>query len=418
MSDQGVEGVRITKNYSKLARKAGYRGLSGERELLGCQEKTIEGETEGRIDVDLGYSEVVKKVELHDRSKVLTGKTPERIEEETGMDKDYMFPIGKKILYIGDPWQRMGKEMDTTDMTLIDYEYGESASFEFDDVKFRSLVSSEGSRLLEEVDSFLSRTLTSDDRKWFEEFKVLVTKAHVISSKISQIGEYKKASDAWKIAIEFLNTTYKEQILNTQQVDYATDVGDATHGEYNEIAVFRTNAWYKCIHAERGFKDIPDYFNIVYPKILNKETALKKHGMNESEIEQELKVWRKIWIEEIRLKKHTKNSNVVEGIFPELPFASNSFERIVASWSISAHAFSGFDSQDFTICWKEVERVLKRGGLAFIFPLNYALYDKDLMINSLKEYCSRGKLSFALISNVGTDVEDIYDAETLQIIKE
>jgi hypothetical protein len=82
-------------------------------------------------------ADIVSTVYEADESKALTGRTPERIEEETGVPKEEMFPNEKKILYVGDPWQRMGKEIDSSNFTLIDYEFGEVARFESDDWQLR-----------------------------------------------------------------------------------------------------------------------------------------------------------------------------------------------------------------------------------------------------------------------------------------
>lgn len=81
------------------------------------------------------FERISKKIEEYDRAcKALTGRTPERIEEEDGIKKEWAFPDEAKILYVGDPWQRMGKEIDKGNLTIIDYEYGEVASFITDEI--------------------------------------------------------------------------------------------------------------------------------------------------------------------------------------------------------------------------------------------------------------------------------------------
>lgn len=61
--------------------------------------------------------------------KALTGRTPEIIYDQTGLDVDTLFPETGNILYVGDPWQRMGKTLDRDNLYIIDYEFGETASF-------------------------------------------------------------------------------------------------------------------------------------------------------------------------------------------------------------------------------------------------------------------------------------------------
>lgn len=74
-------------------------------------------------------------LEIDPRLKALTGRTPEIIEEETGLPPEELFPEDKDILYVGDPWQKMGLERDNRRM-IIDCEFGEMASFVDDRTEF------------------------------------------------------------------------------------------------------------------------------------------------------------------------------------------------------------------------------------------------------------------------------------------
>ena len=79
-----------------------------------------------------------------------------------------------------------------------------------------------------------------------------------------------------------------------------------------------------------------------------------KAGMRSDEAEDGANRKTKGWVEEIRLKKVPKQANVVEAIFPELPFAPASFDRFVASWSISAHTFGVLNEAGFRGYWEEI----------------------------------------------------------------
>ncbi|MFW5703779.1 MAG: hypothetical protein ACOCXQ_03005 [Patescibacteria group bacterium] len=116
---------------------------------------------------------------IDSKGKALTGRTPERIHRETGISSEVMFPDNKQILYIGDPWQRMGKEIDTEQMTIIDYEYGEVASFEKDRSSFFRTISNRVKMLEGEIQYFLDTNAgTSDqDRDWLLRLYSLVKKA-------------------------------------------------------------------------------------------------------------------------------------------------------------------------------------------------------------------------------------------------
>ena len=95
--------------------------------------------------------------------KSLTGRTVERLAAETGIPAEELFPPDARILYVGDPWQRMGVEIDDPNLTLIDYEFGETASFIDNEEQFRETLESKGTNLtitlqelLEDEEAFLT----------------------------------------------------------------------------------------------------------------------------------------------------------------------------------------------------------------------------------------------------------------------
>ncbi|MEK7068750.1 MAG: hypothetical protein AAB947_00015 [Patescibacteria group bacterium] len=93
------------------------------------------------------------------------------------------------------------------------------------------------------------------------------------------------------------------------------------------------------------------------------------------------------------LKKKPGNGEVFKAVFPELPFADRYFERVVASWSISAHALSTLSAAEMVHCWEETSRVLRVDGKAYIFPLNYdTSIDLEDLLTSLAD--ASGKYGF------------------------
>ena len=312
----------------------------------------------GRLDEEPklpeGRSEVADLVlEVDPYGKALTGRTPERLEEETGIPKEELFPEGKDIIYVGDPWQRMRVELDNKHMFIIDYEFGESAEFMSDKEAFLNSMLSTGSKdgniggdelyhqpgLSESIVSDAKRWLELDNltvkqRMWLEGFNEIVKRANEATQQLDtdKLDEYEKAADAWRKAREYIETTYQQEIAETEE-QLPTSPGDPEH-EYDPLASFRKQAWYDCVYAERGFRDIPDWLTQIEPALDKRRIELEKAGKPEKEIEEELVKTRKTLIDRIRLRKKPENAHIIQAVFPELPFKNESFDRFVASWSI------------------------------------------------------------------------------------
>jgi hypothetical protein len=355
--------------------------------------------------------------DIDSAQKRLTGRTPEKIEEETGISKDLIFPPDKKILYVGDPWQRMGREINDDRLTIIDYEYGEVASFVEDDEAFRENINVAGKNLLQRMENLKGWIENNDDKKWLESFYLLIKKACNFSEKINfydknnskSAEEYKKAAKNWESAKNFIEEKYAQDKI----IKDGENKGEAGDYENNDaFSEFRREVWYDCVYGERGFKDIPDWHNIVLSKlekiIKEKEEKIGKK-LDDEERNEIINKHKKRFIEEIRLKKRTDKANVVQGMFPDLPFKDGSFDRFVASWSISAHIFEEMNKEEFKHCWKEITRVLSKKGEAYIFPLGYYFDNEDNMIESLEEFEKNRKICWKLYNYNGEEIENIED---------
>lgn len=355
-------------------------------------------------------------------SKRLTGRTPERIAEETGIPRERIFPAEGAILYVGDPWQRMGREIDEKRLTIIDYEFGETASFVTDNEDFRRYGHAAGEMLLDSIAKWQKdeETMSEDERSWLERFEALVETAHALSdtaaypqhpSAAAEWEGYKKAKEAWSMVRTFIEETHRQE--REQGGRTGGDPGDSNGG--NAISWFRREAWYRSVEAERGFGDIPDWHVAVLPRIEAKRQELAAAGMNAGMINEELQRFTKMWIDEIRLTKKPERANVLEAIFPELPFREASFDRFVASWSISAHAFDEMDAKDFAECWREIHRVLKPGGEAFIFPIRADMLDRSVFVETLER--TEEMLDWKCYDGYGHETGDVDKATTLWLRK-
>ena len=202
--------------------------------------------------------------------------------------------------------------------------------------------------------------------------------------------EYLSAAEAWKKSREYIETTYKNELEKKEQA--SSEPGDSYNYDDNldKLGSLKTYAWYDCVYGERGFRDTLDWKNIIEPKVKALESDLK--GLPEAEKNKEIASATKSWIEEIRLHKRTESSNVLEAVFPQLPFKDASFDRMVASWSISAHVFAELDETGFEVLWDETQRILKEGGKAYIFPLNYYYEVDSTIISSLENMKIKHKL--------------------------
>lgn len=343
--------------------------------------------------------------------KALTGRTPERIQHETSIPTEVMFPKDAKILYVGDPWQRMGRELDEShgsNLTIIDYAYGEVASFVRDNEYFRECISRGYTNLNYRIEDLLGEDspfdLAIEDVAWLKNFDVLIKEANRLSEAAVSDDDYALAAEAWGKAREFIEETHKAEVEKTEQEE--SEPGDSPSyydSDKAELDYFRTSAWYDCVYGERGFKDIPDWNNIIKPKIDALEHELTE--LSENERKKIIANYTRGWIEEIRLQKRTEKSNVVEAVFPQLPFKSGSFDRLVASWSLSAHVFAQLDEEGFEVFWDETHRVLADNGEAYIFPLNYYYYVDETLLNSLEKMKKKHpEMEYSVLDNEGAIV--------------
>jgi len=386
----------------------------------GGEGEDISDSTVGSLPAEEANLKVNKLIELvygtDPFSKALTGRTPERIEQETGIPKNQMFPENAKILYVGDPWQRMGKAIDKPNLTIIDYEFGDVVSFVTDNEEFRHRIDMKTQYLLSEI-SYLKESGQTDEAQisWINQFEQLAVLAKTLSDIANSQEDYKKAEHAWGIAKEFVEMQYKKDAENIDE----TKSGDpgSQIDEYDIFSSFRKEAWYTCIYGERGFKDIPDFLNIIVPKMNEKRRQLLLEGVVEEDAVKVVGRLTRSWIEELRLKKIPQKANVVEAVFPALPFQNRSFDRFIASWSISAHTFGVLDREEFGKYWLEIYRVLNKSGEAYIFPLHYSHVDIDALESSLKEFSSHHNCEWKYLDHEGQSTTSFESAETLWLKK-
>ena len=390
---------------SRLNRIAREEGLPLEEILETPSTKEIQ---ESAAEADRGKEREMRALiyDLDARQKALTGRTPEKIEEETGISKQDIFPEGAHVLYVGDPWQRMGIERDTADTVIVDYEFGESAKFVSDDGKFfANLLGSYGEikkdgplsdngsarRFLKRSEFWASNSRAEGtQRNWARELTELVTKALSVSEQVAgTLSAYPHAADTWKNVREYIEKTHHKEIEEAAE-RLPSHPGDSGNRK-DEFSDFRRDAWYQAVDAERGFRDLFDWALIVQPQLEAHRSRLLQEGVSKEEYGREMEKLRTKLIDDVRLRKKPEHALVVKAMFPFLPFENSSFDRLVASWSISAHVFPVMTREEFATCWREIERVLAKDGEAFIFPLDYYYSPNDLAEGEFYETLNEAK---------------------------
>ena len=83
------------------------------------------------------------------------------------------------------------------------------------------------------------------------------------------------------------------------------------------------------MHAIRGFQDLPDYREKIEPTLQKARAELEHNSTlsREGKTLQYSKIRRRL-IDEIRMRKKPENAQVVQGLFPLLPFQDRVFKTL------------------------------------------------------------------------------------------
>lgn len=385
-------------------------------------------------------STICQKVDDYDApAKSLTGRTPEDIKIDTGIEKERLFPEDKRILYVGDPYQVMGKIIDNPNFTTIDYRFGEQVQFIYDEDHFRKNIVSGGESLARWVkDSLLNKYKDNYSEEHEELFARILPKleqatqvameAPLVHDDPSGYKEkYEKVIEAWK-EVKAIIAEERARLRKTiQEIELKDRIGSDEYGEQQYMKFVKHNLddiWYTSENIIRGFRDIPDFYEKVwYPlyQSMQKEEQQQGRKFDDEEKNKYIKKNVRRFSDPLRLEKKTKESHVVQAKFPELPFKSETFDRFVASWSLSTHVFNQLNEQEFETCWDEIRRVLDENGEAFIFPLYYKDFqnkNKKTMVSSLEEYAKKNPdFVWELWDIFKNKIDDVKQAATLYLKK-
>ncbi|TAL49933.1 hypothetical protein EPN81_04260 [Patescibacteria group bacterium] len=299
-------------------------------------------------------SQVVQDLlSIDQEGKALTGRKIDQYENESGIQERELFPEGARVLNIGDPWQVLDKQ----GVVNLEYETGEEADFVYDQERFLASILPELERMQANVEGI---------RSYDESF------ANELAWRVNAVKEHSESG----ISLEDYPNESKVLYDITRLISEHHG-NDDSQGEAREI-------WYAAMRLARGFEDV-HYTETVIEPTITKEVIQQK-GLSKEE--RDVLIGR--LVEEFRGQKKYKHAELVKGAFPDTLFEDKSFDRITASWSISAHMFGVMNAHQFGVVWKELDRILKKDGVAYIWPLDYYSGSGDEMAQTLREHRASG----------------------------
>ncbi len=329
-----------------------------------------------REDAAQSYDEA-RKLVLHEalhydqKGKSLTGRRVDSYEEESGIRARELFPEGARVLNIGDPWQVMDRE----DVVNLEYETGEEADFLVDE---------------QIVEDFLCH------------FNQGVSDA---IERAKEIATYEKELGmelVWRLegVLEFAHQSDPDDYPKQVRVLYdALRLLGESHRADEEDET-RRELWYALMRLARGLEDVYYTRTVIQPAI---EKA-QEDGGNLSQEEQDRLVGN--LIEDFRGKKKYRHAELVKGAFPLTDFDDASFDRIVASWSLSVHMFETMNAARFGTTLEEINRLLKPDGAAYLWPMHFRSIDNQAFLKAATSYGASGG-AIGIIDGWGSN-GDIY----------
>ncbi len=296
----------------------------------------------------------------NENSKRINGHPPEYVAASLDLPVEELFPLDGLTLYVGDPWQKL----DRPGVVIVDYEFGPVVEFQDDRDKYLNTLDYR----IEEIDSQFIIQRDPAIQQFLEREVPIVRQLYqqVLSQSILEYERIANDFLAMKLRIE---EEIQRQSNKSGDPIYAIDKA-------------LRDLWYVAVHGARAM-DVFDWATQLEEPYLAFIDNLPK-TLPKNKREQQMQHERRQLIENIRLKKTTQEAQVVQAMFPFLPFRNETFDRFVAFWSISTYVFPSLNDNDMTSYWAEIYRVLKPGGKAYVAPLFEA--NDYILYNSLTQY--------------------------------
>ena len=142
-----------------------------------------------------------------------------------------------------------------------------------------------------------------------------------------------------------------------------------------------------------------------------------RQGIIYDQVDENLSSWEEVYLGRFKPKTEKDNPNIKQTVFPQIPVRDHTYDRIIASWSMSTHAFGGMNYEGFMMCWNELWRVLTNGGDCYIFPLGTQSNKEDFQ-RSLEDMKEKIGMRYILLNTYGQEVATFPEAYTMRIVKE
>ncbi len=322
---------------------------------------------------DIRRDRIADRVEWIDRwQKALTGRRAADYARESGIALDQLFPEGKEVLNIGDPWQTL----DLDGVTSIDYEFGEEAEFVANEESFLREVPA----LMNQVTANLSGYEASSEE--------VVRPEETLAKSIQRTIEAQTAAVLAAVPDDFEALANIFRTLH-EQISLLHQAKGLAPGDVREIDTGLREAWYGLVRLERGFRDSHLVRTVIRPALQAQIIRDRLSSEDQQELMRQL-------IEQHRFEKKTKHARVMKATFPNVPFEPKSFDRIIASWSLSTHMFPEMSQEDFTVYWNKIDELLRQDGVAYLWPIYQG--NNDVLVNSLVAYARTGGRAEMILS--------------------
>lgn len=309
--------------------------------------------------------------------KALTGRKMDAYVENACVQARELFPDEADILNIGDPWQTIDRDR----VINLEYETGGVSSFTFGKNAFGESRGELFPHLLQENLRYMGESIFS----LRDDFPALYNELYWRYNAVQETYKRHTIHDYPRMA-KILNDM--RRILGERKKDPSTEDNDDT---YNNGNVLR-DLWYSTSHLARGLEDIYYVKTVIEPRVAQEDQSIIG-GLSEQERAELIARL----VEDFRGQKTYEFSELKKGVFPDTDFADKSFDRILASWSISAHMFGVMNERQFDTVFDEFDRLIKKDGAAYIWPVGYHFADKVPFLSALSRYCLSGGAA-ALIS--------------------
>ncbi|MBI2415632.1 MAG: methyltransferase domain-containing protein [Candidatus Kerfeldbacteria bacterium] len=278
--------------------------------------------------------------------KRINGHSAEYVAASLERSVEEVFPSDGRTVYVGDPWQKL----DRKGVVIVDYEFGPVVEFQADrDVYLEVL----GSRLR----SIAWRVSEQADSP----AQIFLKREFAVAEQLYETARTQQLTEYERISNQFLEL--KQRI--EQEIERETDGKE--HDPLHALNATVRDLWYVAVQGARAV-DVLDWATELDEPYRQFAENLPKR-LSEKDREKKLQEKRRQLIESIRFEKTAKEAEVVQAMFPFLPFDDATFDRFVAFWSISTYVFEHLESGELTRYWEEIYRLLKPGGKAYIAPL-------------------------------------------------